>query len=593
MTKIVKFFFNIKIFKYLKINKSRKLTKKRTLFLNKYKILKNFIPILKWLPNYKKKNLYYDFFAGINVGILLVPQGMAYALIAGLPPIYGLYAALTPQIVYAILGTSRQLAVGPVAIDSLIVASGLGIISVSSPEQYILMAISLAFIVGSFQIIMALFKFSFIAIFLSKPIINGFVSALAIIIGFSQLKYLLGISLSKTSLIQNILIDIYNNINQINLPTLSLGLSSILIILLVKKYRPKFPIYFTILILGTFFSYVFNLSEKGIAVVENIPKGLPEFNLPLLNYDVFIDLFKIAITLAILGYIHAISIAKKLEEKHNYYKIDPNQELLALGMSNIIGSFFQSYPVSGGLSRSAVNDESGAKSGISAIISASIVAVIIIFFTSYLYHLPKTILSSIIIVAVINLIDYKFPKKLFLNFKDEFFLLIITFFTTIFFGIIEGIILGLFISLVIIPLRLNKPGLSINYKIKYLLNSRSIVSMSKKKIKKSNVLILELKGQLFFGNLNYLKSFIDKQNINNSFFKTLILDIEKLYHIDNSGIESLYQIINTLNNKKIRIIISGFNKSKKGFKFEKNLIRSIKKKNIFVSIDKVLDQLNV
>jgi len=576
-----------------KINKSRKLTKKRTLFLNKYKILKNFIPILKWLPNYKKKNLYYDFFAGINVGILLVPQGMAYALIAGLPPIYGLYAALTPQIVYAILGTSRQLAVGPVAIDSLIVASGLGIISVSSPEQYILMAISLAFIVGSFQIIMALFKFSFIAIFLSKPIINGFVSALAIIIGFSQLKYLLGISLSKTSLIQNILIDIYNNINQINLPTLYLGLSSILIILLVKKYRPKFPIYFTILILGTFFSYVFNLSEKGIAVVENIPKGLPEFNLPLLNYDVFIDLFKIAITLAILGYIHAISIAKKLEEKHNYYKIDPNQELLALGMSNIIGSFFQSYPVSGGLSRSAVNDESGAKSGISAIISASIVAVIIIFFTSYLYHLPKTILSSIIIVAVINLIDYKFPKKLFLNFKDEFFLLIITFFTTIFFGIIEGIILGLFISFVIIPLRLNKPGLSINYKIKYLLNSKSIVSMSEKKIKKSNILILELKGQLFFGNLNYLKSFINKQNINNSFFKTLILDIEKLYHIDNSGIESLYQIINTLKNKKIRIIISGFNKSKKGFKFEKNLIRSIKKKNIFVSIDKVLDQLNV
>ena len=408
-----------------KINKSRKLTKKRTLFLNKYKILKNFIPILKWLPNYKKKNFYYDFFAGINVGILLVPQGMAYALIAGLPPIYGLYAALTPQIVYAILGTSRQLAVGPVAIDSLIVASGLGIISVSSPEQYILMAISLAFIVGSFQIIMALFKFSFIAIFLSKPIINGFVSALAIIIGFSQLKHLLGISLSKTSLIQNILIDIYNNINQINLPTLYLGLSSILIILLVKKYRPKFPIYFTILILGTFFSYVFNLSEKGIAVVENIPKGLPEFNLPLLNYDVFIDLFKIAITLAILGYIHAISIAKKLEEKHNYYKIDPNQELLALGMSNIIGSFFQSYPVPGGLSRSAVNDESGAKSGISAIISASIVAVIIIFFTSYLYHLPKTILSSIIIVAVINLIDYKFPRKLFLNFKDEFFLLII------------------------------------------------------------------------------------------------------------------------------------------------------------------------
>ena len=561
--------------------------------MNKYNVLKKVIPILKWLPNYKKKNLYYDFFAGINVGILLIPQGMAYALIAGLPPIYGLYAALTPQIVYAILGTSRQLSVGPVAIDSLIVASGLGIISILSPEQYILMAISLAFIVGSFQILMALFRFSFIAVLLSKPLINGFISALAIIIGFSQLKYLLGIHISQTSLIQNILIDIFNNINQINISTLLLGLSSILIIIFLKKFRPKFPIYFTVLILGTFVSYIFNLNKLGIEIVENIPKGLPEFKIPVLNYDIFFDLFNVGITLAILGYIHAISIAKKLEEKHNYYKIDTNQELFAIGMSNIIGSLFQSYPVTGGLSRSAVNDESGAVSGISAIISSLVVALIIIFFTSYLFYLPKAILSSIIIVAVINLIDYKFPQKLFSNFKDEFFLLLITFFTTIFFGIIEGIILGFFISTLIIISKFNKSGPSINYKIKYLLNSKSIVSISEKKFKKSNVLILELKGQLFFGNLNYLESFIDKQNIHNSFFKTLILDIENLYNIDSSGSELLCQIIKKLNNKKIRVIISGFNKSKKGFKFENNLIRSIKKENIFLSIDKVLDQLNV
>ena len=592
-TKIVKFFFNVKIFNFFKINKNKILTKKRTLILNKYNVLKKIIPILKWLPKYKKKNLYYDFFAGINVGILLIPQGMAYALIAGLPPIYGLYAALIPQIVYAILGTSRQLSVGPVAIDSLIVASGLGIISILSPEQYILMAISLAFIVGSFQILMALFRFSFITVLLCKPLINGFISALAIIIGFSQLKYLLGIHISQTSLIQNILIDIFNNINQINISTLLLGLSSILIIFFFKKFRPKFPIYFTVLILGTFVSYIFNLNKLGIEVVENIPKGLPEFKIPVLNYDVFFDLFNVGITLAILGYIHAISIAKKLEEKHNYYKIDANQELFAIGMSNIIGSLFQSYPVTGGLSRSAVNDESGAVSGISAIISSLVVGLIIVFFTSYLFYLPKTILSSIIIVAVINLIDYKFPRKLFLNFKDEFFLLLITFFTTIFFGIVEGIILGFFISLLIIISKFNKSGPSINYKIKYLLNSKSIISISEKKIKKSNVIILELKGQLFFGNFNYLKSFISKQKIDNSIFKTLIFDIENLYHIDSSGSELLCQIIKKLNNKKIRVIISGFNKSKKGFKFEKNLITSIKKENIFFSIDKVLDQLNV
>jgi len=560
--------------------------------LNKQKILKNFIPILKWLPKYKKKNFYFDFLAGINVGILLIPQGMAYALIAGLPPIYGLYAALTPQIVYAILGTSRQLAVGPVAIDSLIVASGLGIISISSPEQYILIAISLAFMVGSFQIIMALFRFSFITNFLSKPIINGFVSALAIIIGFGQLKYLLGISLSQTSLIQNILIDIYNNINQINLPTLYLGLLSILIILFVKKYKPKFPIYFIILILGTFISYIFNLKKIGIDVVGNIPKGLPEFKIPLLNYDIIIDLFTIGITLAVLGYIHAISIAKKIEEKHNYYKINTNQELLALGMSNIIGSFFQSYPVSGGLSRSAVNDESGAKSGISAIISAFIVALIIIFFTSYLYHLPKAVLSSIIIVAVFNLIDYKFPRKLFSNFIDEFFLLTITFFITIFYGIIGGILIGILISILIITLRFKKSNFSLKKKIKNLMNSASIISISEKHQEKSNILILKLKGQLFYGNLSFLKSFIENKTINSSSLNTLIFDIKNLYHIDNSGSESFCQIIKKLNNKKIRVIISGFNKKKKGFKFDKNLINCIKKDNIFISTNNALNKLN-
>ena len=554
--------------------------------------MKNFIPILKWLPKYKKKNFYFDFVAGINVGILLIPQGMAYALIAGLPPIYGLYAALTPQIVYAILGTSRQLAVGPVAIDSLIVASGLGIISVSSPEQYILMAISLAFIVGSFQIIMALFRFSFITSFLSKPLINGFISALAIIIGFGQLKYLLGISLSQTSLIQNILIDIYNNVNQINLPTLYFGLSSILIILFFKKYKPKFPIYFIILILGTFISYIFNLNKTGIDVVGNIPKGLPEFKTPLLNYEIMIDLFSIGITLAILGYIHAISIAKKIEEKHNYYKINTNQELFALGMSNIIGSFFQSYPISGGLSRSAVNDESGAKSGISAIISAFIVALIIIFFTSYLYHLPKAVLSSIIIVAVFNLIDYKFPRKLFSNFIDEFFLLTITFFVTIFYGIIGGILIGILISILIITLRFKKSNFSLKKKIKNLMNYGTIISVSDIPQKKSNILILELKGQLFYGNLSFLKSFIEKKTINSSSLNTLIFDIKNLYHIDNSGSESFCQIIKKLNNKKIRVIISGFNKKKKGFKFDKNLINCIKKENIFISTNNALNKLN-
>ncbi len=556
--------------------------------------MKSFFPILNWLPKYKKKYFFYDFLAGINVGIILIPQGMAYALIAGLPPIYGLYAALVPQIVYAVLGTSRQLAVGPVAIDSLIVASSLGIMAFSNPEEYILMAISLAFIVGSFQLIMASFKLSFIVTFLSKPIISGFVSAIAIIIGFSQLKFLFGISISESNLIKDVLLNVINSIDKINIPTLCLGLFSILIIIFIKKKTPKFPIYFVMLISGIVISYLFNLNKIGIDILGNIPKGLPEFKIPILTYDTITDLFTIALTLAIIGYIEAISIAKKLEEKHKYYKINPNQELLALGMSNLIGSFFQSFPVTGGFSRSAVNDESGAKSGISAIISSIIVGITIIFFTSYLFYLPKAILSSIIIVAVFNLIDYKFPIKLMSNNKDEFLLLTITFLFTIFSGIKEGIIIGLFTSILIVVSRFKNGNLSIKKKIRLLINYKKIISLSKKHKKRNDILILHVKGQLFYGNLNYFKSFIKKETSSNSnFLKALVLDIKDLYYIDSSGSDTFCKIIKKLNKMNIRVMISSFTENKKDFKFDKNLIDCIKRNNLFISINNALENFNI
>ena len=207
----------------------------------KISILKQFFPILDWLPSYKRTYLKDDLIAGVTVAILLIPQGMAYALIAGLPPIYGLYAALTPQIIYAILGTSRQLAVGPVAMDSLLVAAGLGALSIVSPDQYIQMAILLALLMGVIQFLLGIFRMGFIVEFISKPVISGFTSAAAIIIGFSQLKHLLGINISQSNKLHLVIESFFNSVTPVHFPTLIIGLVSIFLLVIIKKWNPKIP----------------------------------------------------------------------------------------------------------------------------------------------------------------------------------------------------------------------------------------------------------------------------------------------------------------------------------------------------------------
>ncbi len=304
---------------------------------------------------------------------------MAYALIAGLPPIYGLYAALTPQIIYAFLGTSRQLAVGPVAMDSLLVAAGLGTLTLVQPTQYIQMAILLAFLMGAIQLLLGFFRMGFIVSFLSKPVISGFTSAAAIIIGLSQLKNLIGLSLPQSNQLHKVILALFEVKEPIHLITVIISTVSILFIVFIKKWNRKIPSAIIAVTIGILAVSFFNLEEKGVAVVGVIPEGLPSFQ--LLNFDSTLikPLFPIALTLALVAFMEAISVAKAIEEKHDDYKVDPNQELIALGGANIVGSFFQSYPTTGGFSRTAVNNEAGAKTGIAALVSALLVALILAF----------------------------------------------------------------------------------------------------------------------------------------------------------------------------------------------------------------------
>ena len=308
--------------------------------------------------------LWGDAVSGVTAGILAIAQGMAYAMIAGLPPVFGLYAALTPQIIYVLMGTSRQLSIGPVAMDSLIVAAGIGTLSVIGIEQYIAAAVFLALLVGVIQVLLGTLKLGFLVNFLSKPVLSGFTSAAAIIIGLSQLKHLLRIDMAQTNQIHILLQEVVLNISDTHFLSFGLGVAGMVLIKLFQKVSKKIPAILVVVSLGTLLLYFTQGQLNGIRIVGAIPVGLPKLGIPSFDKNLLVDLIPIAITLAVVGFTEAISIAKAIEERHTEYEVDPNQELIAIGSGNIIGSFAQSYPSTASFSRSAIQDQGGAQSGL-------------------------------------------------------------------------------------------------------------------------------------------------------------------------------------------------------------------------------------
>ncbi|MDA9037931.1 solute carrier family 26 protein [Flavobacteriaceae bacterium] len=539
---------------------------------------------MTWISEYKSEYFKSDLAAGITVAVLLIPQGMAYALIAGLPPIYGLYAALVPQIVYAFLGTSRQLAVGPVAMDSLLVAAGLGALSIVDPSQYIQMAIVLALLMGALQFILGLLRMGFIVSFLSKPVINGFTAAAAIIIGLSQLKHLLGIPVAQSNKIQEFASTFLQSTTPIHLPTLIIGLGSVLLLIGIKKWNPKIPSGLIAVVLGIFWVYFGKQTQTGVAIVGEIPNGLPSFTLPLTDWETIKALFPIALTIALVAFMEAVSVAKAIQEKHKNYEINPNQELIALGASNIIGSLFQSYPTTGGFSRTAVNDQAGAKTGISALVSAIIVAVILSFFTHWFFYLPKAVLGAIIIVAVINLIDLKYAARLFKSRKDEFAVLLLTFVLTLFVGITQGILFGIIFSLLLLVFRTSKPHYAFLGRIGTTNYFKNIERFPEEVVVRNDLIILRFDAQLFFGNIEFFKKLVlEAIEKNKGQVKGFIINARAINYIDSTATEQLVEIIKKLQKKDIRVMIVGAIGPARDLIIKSKLIKVLGKENLFIT----------
>jgi sulfate permease, SulP family len=520
--------------------------------------LKSLIPILEWLPNYKKEYLGGDLSAGLTVGIMLIPQGMAYAMIAGLPPVFGLYAALIPQVIYGLFGTSRQLSVGPVAMDSLLVAAGLGALSLSGIEEYIGMAVFLALFMGLIQFLLGVVRMGFLVNFLSKPVISGFTSAAALIIGLSQLKHLLGTPIEGGNQIHTLLLNAFKTIDQTQWIALSLGVIAIVVIKGLKRIHKRIPGALIVTLLGIVVTYVFRLDQLGLSIVRDVPSGLPSFSIPTVEQSRISELFPIAMTLALIAFMEAISVAKAVEEKHKLNEVRPNQELIALGLSNVIGSLFQSYPTTGGFSRTAVNDQAGASSTLASFISAAIVGLTLLFLTPLFYYLPNTVLAAIIMVAVFGLIDSEYPKLLWKNRKDEFALLLFTFIITLTVGIKEGILYGVLLSLLLIVYRSSKPHFAILARVKNSSYYRNIKRFPEEVQIDPEIVLFRFDGQLYFGNKDYFKSsLLQAIEERGTSVNKIILNVEPMNYIDSSAAFMLRQLLEDLGSKNISVAVAG------------------------------------
>tara|TARA_R110002050_G_scaffold1281_4_gene9323 strand:- start:67228 stop:68955 length:1728 start_codon:yes stop_codon:yes gene_type:complete len=547
--------------------------------------MQKYLPSLQWLLSYKKGNFSKDLIAGLTVGIILVPQGMAYAMIAGLPPVYGLYASLIPVLGYLFLGTSRQVSVGPVAMDSLLVAAGLGALSILGVENYIAMAIFLAFMVGTIQLVLGLFKMGFLVNYLSKPVISGFTSAAALVIIFSQLKHFLGAPIDGSNKFHQLVINAFQKISETNLYDFAIGASGILLILLFKKWNKRIPAILIVVILGILAVFFLNLEQYGVHIVGVIPTGLPSFVVPEFSIEKALELWPIALTLALVGYLETISIGKALEEKAGEETIEANQELVALGVSNIVGSFFQSYSSTASFSRSAINGEAGAKTNLSALFSVLMVIGTLMFLTPVFYYLPNAVLASIIMVSVFGLIDITYAKRLWVKRKDEFVVLLITFFVTLFVGIPQGILVGVLSSLLLMVYRTSNPHFAVLGNIKNSDYYKNITRFADEIVIRDDLLIVRFDAQLYFGNSTFFKNKLYEEIVKKGDkLKGIILNAEAINYIDSSAAQMLKKLIRETHEKNIQFYIAGAIGPTRDIIFNSGIIDELHKEFLFVKI---------
>ncbi len=410
------------------------------------RLLANIIPALKWIKGYKRSDLRADAVAGVTVAVLLVPQGMAYAMLAGLPPVAGLYASVFPLVAYALFGSSRQLAVGPTAVVSLLVLSGCSTVAKPGTEQFWDYAVLTALMVGVIQVALGLLRAGFIINFVSHAVISGFTSGAAVLICLSQVKHLLGLAIEGGDTALEMAIETAYHVGQTHPLTLAVGLASVLVVVLCQRKARWLPGPLLVVAIGTFLVYALGWGDRDVKTVGYVPHGVPPFGAPEISLKSIRVLAPVAAVIAAIGYMESVALVQLIAAREKY-RVDPTVELRAIGIANAVSALCSGYPVTGSFSRTAVNYDAGARTGVASLITAAAVIPALLFATPLFRYLPTAVLAAIIIVSATKLIDLQTPRQFFRVDRADGWTLALTFAATLLFGVEKGILAGVLFSL--------------------------------------------------------------------------------------------------------------------------------------------------
>lgn len=482
---------------------------------------------------------------------------MAYALLAGVPPVYGLYAGIVPLLVYSLLGSTPHISVGPTALASILTITALSGIVEEGSSEYLGYCFLLAGLTGIVQLLLGIFKLGSIINFLSRPVISGFVSAAAVLILLSQLKPLLGLDISRSDHFHQSLFQLFKAFGNIHWMTALVGLVSLTAIPLSKKWLPKLPLTLFFIVAATLITWFFQLDQAGVAILSEVPNGLPVFELPVFSVKAFWLLLPAALVLGLVSFIETLSIGKTFQEQFDYYRTQPNRELIALGSSKILGSFFQAIPSSASFSRSAVSVQSGTKTVISGLFTVVLLILCALFIMDWFYYLPLPVLAAIIILSVRKLFDYKEMSRLWQLDKREFSTLIVTFLVTLFGGLQFGIVAGVLLSLSFVILKSTQPHLA---ELGRLPDSNAFRNVGRfvDAEREEDILIIRFDAELFFGNADYFRERLTELiQAKGDKLKLLIIDAHTIHDLDTSGAFALNGVIDFLEQRNATLYLAG------------------------------------
>jgi SulP family sulfate permease len=516
--------------------------------------LRRYLPILEWAPLYSRSILTNDLLAAAIVTIMLVPQSLAYALLAGLPPQVGLYASILPLLAYAIFGTSRTLAVGPVAVISLMTATAAGSVAAQGSPEYVAAALVLALLSGLILTGMGLLRLGFLANLLSHPVVSGFITASGVLIAVSQMKHILGVRSSGEAL-PEMLAGLFANLGGANVPTVAIGGSALLFLFWVRKGLKPLLVRLGLasrsagllsrtgpvvaVVTATGLVAAFGLDGRGVATVGAIPTGLPPIAVPLFDPGLWSALLVPALLISVIGFVESVSVAQTLAAKRRQ-RIDPDQELIGLGASNIAAAFSGGYPVTGGFARSAVNFDAGAETPAAGAFTAVGIGLALLFVTPLLFFLPVAVLAATIIVAVLSLIDLRTPFEIWRYSRSDFAAMSGTILVTLLIGVEAGVIAGVGVSLALFLWRASRPHAAIVGRVPGTEHFRNVLRHEVETA--PNILTLRVDESLTFINARWLEEKVLELVADRPALEHLVLMCSAVNDIDSSALESLEAI---------------------------------------------------